>query len=212
MFPYKFWYFFEMYHWDFDRNCFEYVDFCKQYSTQGIYHFGFYENREIGYNSILLSPNGTSWAKNFSKIIFLSPVIDEKFISALNRVTDAEIYIPIDKQGGDPRKFSGLDISRECFGKVFKALSSKAGKAVYNVFDLYDRCELSNISFFSFYSAMLVFNELGIISVVNDGNITIKVNKGEKNDLTNSRIYNRLKLIKDTQKGEIDYARHFKRN
>ncbi len=193
-------------------SCFEYVDFCKQYSTQGIYHFGFYENREIGYNSILLSPNGTSWAKNFSKIIFLSPVIDEKFISALNRVTDAEIYIPIDKQGGDPRKFSGLDISRECFGKVFKALSSKAGKAVYNVFDLYDRCELSNISFFSFYSAMLVFNELGIISVVNDGNITIKVNKGEKNDLTNSRIYNRLKLIKDTQKGEIEHARHFKRN
>ncbi|MBO5022113.1 MAG: single-stranded-DNA-specific exonuclease RecJ [Clostridia bacterium] len=193
-------------------SCFEYVDFCKQYSTQGIYHFGFYENREIGYNSILLSPNGTSWAKNFSKIIFLSPVIDEKFISALNRVTDAEIYIPIDKQGGDPRKFSGLDISRECFGKVFKALSSKAGKAVYNVFDLYDKCELSNISFFSFYSAMLVFNELGIISVVNDGNITIKVNKGEKNDLTNSKIYNRLKLIKDTQKGEIEHARHFKRN
>lgn len=189
-------------------SCFEYVDFCKQYSTQGIYHFGFYENREIGYNSVLLSPNGISWAKNFSKIIFLSPVLDSKFISALNKITDAEIYLPIDKEGGDPRKFSGLDISRECFGNVFKALSSKAGKPVYNVFDLFDKCELQNISFFTFYSAMLVFNELGLISIINDGNVTIKINKGIKRELTESRIYKELKLIKDTQKGEIDNGRY----
>ncbi len=193
-------------------SCFEYVDFCKQYSTQGIYHFGFYENREIGYNSILLSPNGTSWAKNFSKIIFLSPVIDEKFISALNSVTDAEIYVPIDKEGGDARKFSGLDISRECFGRVFKALSARSGKSLYNVFDLYDKCDLHNISFFSFYSAMLVFNELGLISVINEGSVTIKVNKGAKSDLLQSKIYNKLKLIKDTQKGEIENGRQFKAN
>lgn len=193
-------------------SCFEYVDFCKQYSTQGIYHFGIYENREIGYNSLLLSPNGTSWAKNFSKIVFLSPVLDTNFISALNKVTDAEIYVPIDKEGGDPRKFSGLDISRECFGKVFKVLSSKGGKSVYNVFDLYDKCELKNISFFTFYSAMLVFNELGLISIVNDGNITIKVNKNKKSELTQSKIYNRLKLIKDTQKGEAENGRYFKGN
>ena len=157
-------------------SCFEYVNFCKEYSTQGIYHFGIYENREIGYNSLLLSPNGVSWAKNFSRIVFLSPVLDKKFIAALNKVTDAEIYVPIDKEGGDPRKFSGLDLSRECFGRVFKSLSSKNGKSVYNVFDLYEKCELSNISFSTFYASMLVFNELGLISIINDGNITIKLN------------------------------------
>lgn len=188
-------------------SCFEYVDFCKQYSTQGIYHFGFYENREIGYNSLLLSPNGISWAKNFSKIIFLSPVIDRSFISALNKVTDAEIYIPLDKDGGDARKFSGLDISRESFGRVFKALGAKSLKSVYNVFDLYDKCSLLNISFFTFYSAMLVFNELGLISVVNDGTLTIKINKGVKRELSESKIYNQLKLIKETHKGEVDHGR-----
>lgn len=193
-------------------SCFEYVNFCKQYSTQGIYHFGIYENREIGYNSLLLSPNGTSWAKNFSKIVFLSPVLDTNFISALNRVTNAEIYVPIDNGNGDPRKFSGLDISRECFGKIFKIISAKAGKPVYNVFDLYDKCELKNISFFTFYSAVLVFNELGLITIVNDGNITVKINKGKKCDLEQSKIYNQLKLIKDTQKGEIENGKNFKGN
>ena len=193
-------------------SCFEYVDFCKQYSTEGIYHFGIYENREIGYNSLLLSPNGTSWAKNFSKIVFLSPVLDNKFISALNKITDAEIYVPIDKEGQDVRKFSGLDNSRECFGKVFKALSSKAGKPVYNVFDLYDKCELKNISFFSFYSAMLVFNELGLISIVNDGNVNIKINKNVKHELTESKIYKRISLIKQTQRGEIENGRRNKSN
>lgn len=193
-------------------SCFEYVDFCKQYSTQGIYHFGFYENKEIGYNSLLLSPNGLSWAKNFSKIVFLSPVLDHKFISALNKVTEAEIYVPIDKDGGDPRKFSGLDISRETFGRVFKALSGKNGKTVYNVFDLYDKCALQNISFYTFYTAMLVFNELGLISIINDGNITIKINKIDKRELTESSIYNKLKLIKDTQKGEVENERNFKGN
>ena len=127
-------------------------------------------------------------------------------------MTDAEIYVPIDKNGGDARKFSGLDISRECFGRVFKALTAKAGKAVYNVFDLYDKCDLHNISFFSFYSAMLVFNELGLISIVNDGCITIKITKGAKSDLTQSRIYNKIKLIKDTQKGEIERGRNLNAN
>ena len=50
-----------------------------------------------------------------------SPVVDEKFLAALNKVTDAEVFVPIEKEG-DPRKFAGLDVSRNCFGKVYKEL------------------------------------------------------------------------------------------
>ncbi len=56
-------------------SCFEYVNFCQQYDTKGLYYFGIYDSNVLGYNSLLLSPKGIEWAKNFSKIVFLSPVL-----------------------------------------------------------------------------------------------------------------------------------------
>ena len=188
-------------------SCYDYVEFSKNYDTQGIYQFGIYEDKEIGYNSLLLSPKGINWAKNFSKIIFLSPVIDKDFISALNKVTDAEIYLPVE-EGGDPRKFAGIDLSRETFGRIFKAIAGKANKAIYNVFELYDKCDFNNrISFSTFYSALLVFNQLKIIDIVDNQQIIIKINKGKK-DLKESSIYNNLLLLKETFKGEVENARN----
>lgn len=188
-------------------SCFEYVEFCKQYNTEGIYHFGIYEDRAIGYNTLLLSPKGLSWAKNFSKIIFLSPVVDEKFIAALNAVTDAEILMPVESDG-DSKKFTGIDNSRETFGRIYKEISKFNGKSIYNVFDLYDKTNLQmQISFFTFYSAMLVFNELGLITIVEDKDIIIKVNKSVKAELTLSKIYQRITLLKETLKGEAKYGR-----
>lgn len=183
-------------------SCFEFVEFCKQYNTDGIYHFGIYEDNAIGYNTILLSPKGLSWAKNFSKIVFLSPVVDEKFISAINSVSDAEIFVPVEKEG-DSRKFAGVDNSREVFGKIYKNISKISGKNIYNVFDLYDKTNLEmQVSFFTFYCAMLVFNELGLISIIDDKNMVIKVNKNVKVELANSNVYNRISILKDTTKGE----------
>lgn len=185
-------------------SCFEYVEFCKNYNIKDIYHFGIYEDKEIGYNSLLLSPKGISWAKNFKKIVFLSPVLDNKFLSALGEVTDADIYVPMGKDGQDPRKFAGLDLERETFGRVFKALSNKSGKGIYNIFDLYDKCDFKGISFSTFYAAVLVFQQLGLVSVVEGETIMLKVNKAEKKELTGSQIYNQLMLIKQTQKGEVE--------
>lgn len=188
-------------------SCFEYVEFCKQYNTDRIFHYGIYEDNLIGYNSILLSPKGISWAKNFSKIVFLSPVIDDKFLSALNAATDAEIYIPVEKQG-DSRLLAGLDNSRETFGKIYKELAKFNNKSIYNVFDLYEKTNLQmQISFFTFYCSMLVFNELGLISIVEDKDIIIKVNKNIKADLSSSKIYARISLLKETLKGETKYGR-----
>lgn len=188
-------------------SCFDYVEFNKNYNTQGIYQFGIYEDKEIGYNSLLLSPKGIGWAKNFNKIIFLSPVIDKNFISALNKVTDAEIYIPVEELG-NPRKFAGIDLDRKTFGSVYKAVSNKANKEVYNVFDLYDRCDFGDkVSFSTFYCALLVFNELKIIDIESDKQIKLKINKSIKSDLMKSKIYNNLLLLKNTFKGEIDNAR-----
>ena len=188
-------------------SCFDYIEFCKQYNTEGIYHFGIYEDNAIGYNTVFLSPKGLSWAKNFSKIVFLSPIVDEKFISALNAVTDAEIFVPIENNG-DSKKFAGLDNSRETFGKIYKEITKFNGKSIYNVFDLYDKTNLHmQISFFTFYCAMIVFNELGLISIIENNDVIIKVNKNVKAELTSSRIFQRISLLKDTLKGEAKNGR-----
>ncbi len=192
-------------------SCFDYVDFCKDYSTQGIYHFGIYEDRLIGYNTVLLAPKGTAWAKNFSKIVFLSPVIDNGFIAELNKVTDAEIFVPLEGEKGNPRKFAGLDISRESYGKIFKELTKFNGKSILNIFDLYDKLDLSQqITFFTFYSALLVFSQLGIISILEDKNFTLKINEKIKSELTKSKIYNSIVLLKDTLKGEANNGKYGK--
>lgn len=183
-------------------SCFDYVQFAKDYNTKGIYQFSIYSDNEVGYNSILLAPKGVNWAKNFSKIIFLSPILDNKYIAALNKVSDATIYAPIESDK-NLRKFSGIDLSRETFGKIFKAIAAKAGKSIYNVFDLFDKCDFKNqISFNTFYSSLLVFNELGLICIEDNVEFTLKVNKNIKSDLNNSKIYNTLKLLKERYKGE----------
>ena len=183
-------------------SCFDYVDFAKNYNTQGIYNFNIYSDREIGYNSLLLSPKGISWAKNFTKIVFLSPVLDTKFISALNKISKADIYIPFEKQSSF-KHFVGIDLSREEFGRIYKALSVKAGKAVYNVFQLYDGINaLQDISFQNFYGALLVFNELGLIKITENDLVTIYLDRKTKKDLQQSKIYNKLWALKKAFKGE----------
>ncbi len=182
-------------------SCFDYVEFSKNYNTQGIYHFGIFDDRCIGYNSLLLSPKGLDWAKNFNKIIFLSPVLDSGFLSALKKVSNADIYVPIEKQV-DGKKFVGLDLSRENFGKIYNAIASKDNKQFYNVFDLYDALKLEGkTSFFLFNCAYEVFKNLGLIQELEGDLITIKINKHEKKHLDESCIYNALNSFKNLYGG-----------
>ena len=178
-------------------NCHDYVEFSKNYSTKNIYHFGIYDTCEIGYNSLIISPKNLDWAKNFSKIVFLSPVLDSAFLSALNKATKAEIFIPVEKDN-NLRKFGSIDLSREVFGKIFNSLRGKAGKGFASIFELYDKINFNNINFSTFYSAVLVFNELELISLVENEQTFIYVNKTSKRQLTESNLYNTLNLLKNT--------------
>ncbi len=188
-------------------SCFEYVNFCQQYDTKGLYYFGFYDSNVLGYNSILLSPRGLDWAKNFSKIVFLSPVLNFNFVAKLNKITSAEIYIPIEKVA-DARKFSGIDLSREVFGCIFKALCKYNEKNIRNIFELYDKCEFEDISFFTFYAALLVFSELGFIEFTETDILRLKINKDKKSELSQSKIYNEILKLKESLHGEVNGARN----
>ncbi len=179
-------------------SCFDYVEFSKNYNTQGIYHFGINDSDEIGYNSLLISPKGLDWAKNFTKIVFLSPCVDENYIYALSKATNAEIYLPIDKKN-DAKKYAGVDLDRNTYAQIYKKLEKFAGRPIYNEFDLYDKLEIENeISFMTFYSALKVFAELELISIIEEAQIIVYINKKNKTPLTNSKLYQKLTTLKET--------------
>lgn len=180
-------------------SCFDYVEFAKNYNVSGIYHFGINDESEIGYNCLLISPKGLDWAKNFSKIVFLSPVLDEGYITALNKVTTAEIFVPVDKKA-DLRSLSGIDLSRETYGRIYKALLSASGKHAYNEFDLYDKLKIENsVSFTTFFACLCVFEELDLVRIEENGKYVVWVNKNKKNPLENSKLFQTLTLLKKSQ-------------
>ncbi len=176
---------------------YDFVEFSRIYEQKNIYEVLACSECATGYNSILLSPQKVDWAKNFSKIIFLSPVLSWGYISEIQKVSNAEIFLPIDKQI-DKRNYQGIDLSRETFGKIYKILTTKSDRMYINLFDFYHKqIENKNIRFNTFYSAILVFEELNILKVEYKQIMMIKVINTKKHDLNSSKIYRKLLSLKE---------------
>ena len=178
-------------------SAYDFVSFSKNYSKENIFHIGIYDEELLGYNSLLLSPRGVGWAKNFDKIIFLSPVLDSGFLSEIKKISNAEIYLPLETFQ-DKNRFNGINLSRESFGKVFKALVGRSGKKYYSPVDFYEDKLKGKVSFDTFYSAYLTFCQLGLIKKVEETYFNFTEVKNIKRPLTNSTLYNKLLLIKNS--------------
>lgn len=176
-------------------SCYDYVSFCKNYNLNGIYSIAIYDEKTLGYNSLLLSPKGVQWAKNFDKIVFLSPVLDVNFLAAIAEVSNAEIFVPMDEKI-ELKNFEGLDLSREVFGKIFTAISSKRNCLFANIFELYGSLKI-DANFLTFYAAFCVFKELDLVQVSEGQFVSFSVNKKEKRSLADSKIYMQLCDIKN---------------
>lgn len=178
-------------------SAYDFVNFSKIYSKENIFHIGICNESCVGYNSLLLSPTGVEWTKNFSKIVFLSPVLDENFIAKISEVSKAEIFVPMEREF-DKQRFLNLDLSRETFGKIFKSLTSRNFAKYYSIFDIYQNKLKGQVGFDTFYVAYLVFDELGLISVNSDTIISVAQSSERKKLLTESKLYNKLMLFKNT--------------
>lgn len=176
-------------------SAYDFVNFLRSYSKDNLFHVGIFDENAIGYNSLLLSPIGVNWARNFSKIVFLSPCLDEGFVSELNAISGAEICLPMDRPADNDR-FLNIDLSRETFGRVFRSLTAKNFGKYYNVFDFYNNKLRGKMNFDTFYVAFLVFQELGLIEVKNDLLFEVFQVEGKKRELTESKLYNKLSLLK----------------
>ena len=183
-------------------SSYEYVNFSKTYTMQGIFHYGFCDEECLGYNSLLLSPMGINWAKNFTKIVFLNPILDEGYIQEIKKVSGAEIYVPLDKKM-NYKRFQDIDLSRANFGKIYGVLSSKNEIISNSIFDLYNTYfTAEEVKFKDFFAGLCCFAELGLISINKGELVAIRVNRRIKRNLNESKIYNKLSLIKNIVKSE----------
>ena len=178
-------------------SAYDFVSFSKNYSKENIFHVGIYDEECLGYNSLLLSPRGVNWAKNFNKIVFLSNVLDSGYLSEIAKVSKAEIFLPMDKKE-DYNRFNTLSLSRESFGKVFKALTARSNQKFYSPVDFYENRLKGKVSFDTFYAAYLTFNELGLIKRGDTQYFNFTEVKNIKKSLTESKFYNKLLLIKNS--------------
>lgn len=175
---------------------YEYVDFAKSYSNQGIYHYGICDKLCTGYNSLLLSPEGVDWAKNFNKIVFLSPILEEGYICQLNKITNAQIYVPMDKTA-KVAKYGQVNLSREHFARIYSIISGKQREKFANVFDLYDKIFAGRgYKFLDVFIAIKVFEELNLLQQQGEGMFNFVANREHKTELSNSKIYSKLMLLK----------------
>ena len=178
-------------------NGYEYVEFAKTYSHQGLYYYGICDSFCAGYNSLLLSPMGVEWAKNFSRIVFLSPVLEEGYISEIQKVSNAEIYLPASNKEKLSR-YSSLNLSREHFGKIYSIVCSKSGMIFSDVFDCYEKIfEPRKFKFLDVFAAIEVFRELNLVTLTTSPCFKITPIRDVKRNLTDSKIYNKLSLIKN---------------
>ncbi len=184
-------------------SAYDYVNFSKNYSVKNLFHFGISEKQCLGYNSLLLSPQGVRWAKNFSKIVFLTPILNEGYVYEIQNQTNAQIYLPLNKKINQDR-FSALDLSREKFGKIFEILKKQQNIFFNNIFEIFEESKLPSKEFKNFYSAFLTFQELKFIDVKNQDMLSFSVNQKAKNELTNSSFYNKIRLLKDVSRREND--------
>ena len=178
----------------------DYTNFVKNYSNNGVYYYGVCDQTCLGYNSLLLCPDGVEWAKNFSKIIFLSPVIEEGYIAEINKVTNAEILIPSCNKG-EIIGISNVILSREHFGKIFSIIKSKQNHKFIDVFDFYEKAiQIKNVKFFDFFVALKVFEELDLLKINNQSLISFEINDKIKRNLTQSKIFSKISLLKNILK------------
>ncbi len=176
-----------------------YNKFISTYDMSNIYSVDITDSCVAGYNSVLLAPKNISFATNFNRIVFLDPVLDMSYISAINSISKAKIYLCAD---GKYSKllFENLNLERYNFTSIYKELLKNQNTEFVSVNGLYSKIVKNGnkkLGFNNFIVPFCVFKELGIVCTDDSKNEFIyTINNNIKTDLNSSKLYNMLCLIK----------------
>ena len=183
-----------------------YINFKSIYDSNNIFR-----NRvmtvddETGLNTIILAPTNFDSFNTFSRIIFLDPVLNMGYLSALQKATKSTVYLPHSAEGVS-NLLKNIDLSRNEFGRYFRLIqfayeNKITGYYCYNFFKniLQKIKDKSNYSYLQFFVCLQVFKELNIINT-NEADTEIVKLTNVKNPLNASVFYNRLSTIKTNNK------------
>lgn len=158
-------------------------------------------NDETGLNTIVLAPSNFNLFNTFSRIIFLDPILNMGYLSALQKRTKSTIYLPHMIEGVSS-VLKNISLSRDVFGKYFRLIqyaydNKITGYYCYNLFKniLAKLKEKTNYSYLQFFVCLQVFKELGIV-ITNETETEITQITNVKNPLNSSSFYNRLSSMK----------------
>ncbi|MGI5842270.1 MAG: single-stranded-DNA-specific exonuclease RecJ [Christensenellales bacterium] len=173
-------------------------EFTNKYEIENFYNFDVGENTsKTGFNSFLFAPVGTEWAKNYETIIFMDPVLDKGFISKINQLTTAQVFVPADRQF-DKKIFDKIYTSRENFGRIYNIFKRIDNKEFMYFEDMYGEFYKNKVNFQDFFAAFLVFSELEFIKLERNETLKIKVlSSNQKQVLQQSNIFNFINLMKN---------------
>lgn len=163
-------------------------------------------NDETGLNTIVLAPTNFDCFNTFSRIIFLDPVLNMGYLSALQKATKSTIYLP-NNQELHYSILNNINLSRNEFGRYFRLIQFASenkitGYYTYNLFKniLQKIKEKANYSYLQFFVCLHVFKELGLV-VTNQNDTEITQITNSKNPLNASSFYNRLNSLKTKNQG-----------
>ncbi len=158
-------------------------------------------NDETGLNTIILAPTNFACFNTFSRIIFLDPILNMGYLSALQKATKSTIYLP-NNQELHCSLLKNINLSRAEFGRYFRLIqfaheNKITGYYTHNLFKniLFKIKEKANYSYLQFFVCLQVFKELGIVLTNEDDSEITKITN-VKNPLNLSSFYNRLNTMK----------------
>ena len=178
-----------------------YNTFIEKYDLTNIYSVNIVDADPTGFNSVLLAPKDISFAKRYSKIVFLDQVLDLSYIAFINKISNAKIYMPVDTKYSR-NILDNLFLDRKHFANVYQQLLVHQNKEYVSILSVYSaiiKDRKMNINFNNFIVPYYVFKQLNIIVENNNTSAFVySINKNIKTDLNKSSIYNSLNLIKKT--------------
>lgn len=175
--------------------------FINKFDLSNIYSIDIVDACSAGYNSVILSPVDLSFAKKYSKIIFLDNILDLSYIAKLNEETNAKIYI-IDNLKYSKCLVDNLYLDRKHFANIYKQLLNYQNVEFVSLLSVYSaivKDKKMKLNFNNFIVPFYVFKQLGIIKENHSTSAFVySINTHIKTNLNESGIYNSLNLIKKT--------------
>ncbi|MGN0787840.1 MAG: single-stranded-DNA-specific exonuclease RecJ [Candidatus Onthoplasma sp.] len=182
-----------------------YLNFKAIYDSNNIFRTRIFDIRdETGLNTILLAPTNFNSFNTFSRIIFLDPVLNMGYLSALQKATKSTIYLPHMMDGVNVI-LKNINLSREVFGKYFRLIQFAFENKItgYYTFHLFKNIlsklkEKTDYSYLQFFVCLQVFKELGIVKTDESDSSIVEITN-VKNPLNASSFYNRLNAMKNNK-------------